>query len=228
MKRSLYSRAVVCTLQACNFTLIYSITDILLRISELSQSLIFRTIFICVEESNYMKDYMKVRCEAKGKGQLLAILQNRTVYYNTFLSWDQVYLDWTLPLAEVPPRCPKRRYRIWHFIFSRNPGNKFLKENIMNITFFHVNFFCLAKNFLHMSTLFSLKYRTLLVHSLHCLCIDDFMKVFWNSCTKNQVRIQKSMKWSSLLLLLHELHSYRTQSSTTDKFLEDLGKERMF
>ena len=30
---------------------------------------------------------------------------------------------------------------------------------------------------------FSLKYRTLLVHSLHCLCIDDFMKVFWNSCT---------------------------------------------
>ena len=24
----------------------------------------------------------------------------------------------------------------------------------------------------------SLKYRTLLVHSLHCLCIDDFMKVF--------------------------------------------------
>ena len=33
-------------------------------ISKLSQSIIFRNIFICVEKSNYMKDYTKVRGKA--------------------------------------------------------------------------------------------------------------------------------------------------------------------
>ena len=49
------------TLQACYFTKINSILDVFLRILKLWQSIIFRKIVICVEELNYMKDYMKVK-----------------------------------------------------------------------------------------------------------------------------------------------------------------------
>ena len=37
------------------------------EISEVSQSFIFRSIFICVEKAHYMKDYMKAQLENKSR-----------------------------------------------------------------------------------------------------------------------------------------------------------------
>ena len=41
-------------------------------ITKLSQSIISRNILICVEESNFVKDYLKDRGQAKGKEQLVS------------------------------------------------------------------------------------------------------------------------------------------------------------
>ena len=45
-----------------------------------------------------------------------------------------------------------KKYAIWHFGFSRSPGNKFasMREavNVMNIVYFYEIFFRFTKNFL--------------------------------------------------------------------------------
>ena len=55
-----YSRVVVYTTQTCNFIKTNSMM-FSGKFSKLSQSVVFRKISICVEESNHMKDYMPVR-----------------------------------------------------------------------------------------------------------------------------------------------------------------------
>ena len=54
------------------------------EISKLSQLAIFRNIFICVKESNYMNDYLKVRRKAKGNEKFLPFSHN----INHLLEWN--------------------------------------------------------------------------------------------------------------------------------------------
>ena len=64
--KSVYSRVAVCLQYACNFTKKNYNPDIFQGILQTLQLIIFRNIFICVEELNQMKDYMEVSCEATG------------------------------------------------------------------------------------------------------------------------------------------------------------------
>ena len=54
--------------------------------SKLLESIIFRNIFICVEKLNYIKNYMKTRCETRrgGRPSPHFVLRNRTehLYYS--------------------------------------------------------------------------------------------------------------------------------------------------
>ena len=74
-KKNLYSRVVVCTLEVCDFSKIYSIISIFMtNCVGFCNQLFFVNTFICVEESNYIEDYVKVRSESKEKGRLLPFL----------------------------------------------------------------------------------------------------------------------------------------------------------
>ena len=77
--------------------------------SKLLESIIFRGIFICVEKFNYIKNYMKTRCETRTGGQPCPHFVLKTEHLNytrrrrsakyerfikTFLKRDQDRLNW--------------------------------------------------------------------------------------------------------------------------------------
>ena len=85
---------------------------------KLSQPIIFYYSFTCVEESNYMNDYMKAKRETRGNknGNKTSEWEQYTQYtrlkknayykiFNIFLRRNQVHLDWKdiLLVVEVSP-----------------------------------------------------------------------------------------------------------------------------
>ena len=63
MVKFVYSKVTLCTLQVCNFTELDSMIEVPMKIFQTFATVIFRNMF-CVEELNYMKDYVKSRREA--------------------------------------------------------------------------------------------------------------------------------------------------------------------
>ena len=88
--------------------------------SKLLEPIIFRNIFICVEKLNYIKKYMKARCETRRGGrpaphfvlrnwtELLQYTRRRKStkcegFIKAFLKWDQDRLSWKFSAKIKPP-----------------------------------------------------------------------------------------------------------------------------